>query len=252
MRTAPPQRTRPGMVMGATLLGTSIEWYDLAIYALAAVMIPQVFFPFLGPGAGILSFATLAIASVARPAGALLCGWIGDTAGRRPTLIGSMLVMTVTTVGIGFIPDYHAIGWFSPALLVLLRVLQSLAVGGEWGGATSYAVAAAPPRWRAGFGAFPQMGNSLGIFLSSVVFTLAALPGGDFFLHMGWRIPFWVAGALGLVGLWLRFSIEESREFLKTQQNKFVHPDAPRARLRPGTMALAAGAFLLPIAGISS
>lgn len=248
----PRTRTRPGKVMGATLLGTSIEWYDFAIYSMAAaVVIPQVFFPYLDPGSGILSsFATLAIASVARPAGALLFGWIGDTAGRRPALIGSMLVMTVATVGIGFIPGYASIGIMAPVLLVLLRVLQSLAVGGEWGGATSYAVEAAPPRWRAVFGAFPQMGNSLGIFLSSAVFTLAALPGQEFFLETGWRIPFWVAGGLGLIGLWLRFSIEESQEFLETKQNRIVNPHAQKARMRPGLLLLAAGAFLMPIAGI--
>ncbi|MCT1616984.1 MFS transporter [Kocuria indica] len=245
----PRTRTRPGKVMGATLLGTSIEWYDFAIYSMAAaVVIPQVFFPYLDPGSGILSsFATLAIASVARPAGALLFGWIGDTAGRRPALIGSMLVMTVATVGIGFIPGYASIGIMAPVLLVLLRVLQSLAVGGEWGGATSYAVEAAPPRWRAVFGAFPQMGNSLGIFLSSAVFTLAALPGQEFFLETGWRIPFWVAGGLGLIGLWLRFSIEESQEFLETKQNRIVNPHAQKARMRPGLLLLG-----MSLAGIFS
>ncbi|MDN5761340.1 MAG: MFS transporter [Microlunatus sp.] len=252
----PPARTAPAKVIGATVLGTTIEWYDFAIFVFAAaVVFPTVFFPTLSPGTGVLSsFATLAIAAIARPLGALIFGHIGDSIGRRRALILSMVLMSSATVAIGLVPGFGSIGWFAPAILLTLRIVQSVAVGGEWGGAVAYAVESAPPRWRAVFGSFPQIGNSLGLFLASAIITLIARD-SEWFIAFGWRIPFFVAGVFGVAGIILRLIIDESPEFvaarrLEEQTRSEVVKDRPLIELfrtESGLVLQAAGAFLATI-----
>lgn len=252
-----PARTSPAKVIGATVIGTTIEWYDFAIYVFsAAVVFPTVFFPTLSPGSGVLSsFATLAIAALTRPLGAMIFGHIGDTIGRRRSLLLSMILMTSATVCIGFVPGFAAIGWFGAVLVLLLRILQSVAVGGEWGGAVAYAVESAPPRWRSVFGSFPQLGNSLGLFAASGIITIFD-QNAEWFIAFGWRIPFFIAGVFGVAGIVLRLIIDESPEFITARRVEQERAVTKAALERPLTVLFrtetrvvlqAAGAFLATI-----
>jgi metabolite-proton symporter len=205
-----------GQVLFASLIGTTIEFFDFYIYATAAVLVfPRLFFPSTDPASGILaSLATFAIAFVARPIGSALFGHFGDRIGRKATLVAALLTMGISTVAIGALPTYATIGVAAPALLSLCRFGQGLGLGGEWGGAVLLAVENAPPNQRAWYGMFPQLGAPIGFFFSGSVFLLLSerLTNDQFFAY-GWRIPFLASAALVLVGLYVRLTISETPVF---------------------------------------
>ncbi|WP_343956508.1 MFS transporter [Yaniella flava] len=208
----------------ASFSGTAIEWYDFFIFGTAAALVfNTAFFPDLDPVAGTLaSFATFGVAFFARPVGAIVFGHFGDRIGRKTMLVLSLLIMGIATVSIGFIPTYDDIGIMAPILLVIARVLQGFAVGGEWGGAVLMAVEHAPPRKRAFYGSFPQAGVPAGLVLSTGAFLLVELMPEAEMMAWGWRIPFWASGLLVIVGLYIRMKIVESPEFQQVKDEDRV------------------------------
>src|SRR4249919_2102758 len=203
-------------VLFASLVGTTIEFFDFYIYATAAVLVfPGLFFPPSDPASATLaSLATFAIAFVARPIGSALFGHFGDRIGRKTTLVAALLTMGISTVTIGLLPTYDRIGVAAPLLLALCRFGQGLGLGGEWGGAVLLAIENAPPGKRAWYGMFPQLGAPVGFFLSGTVFlALSAWLTDEQFFAFGWRIPFLASAALVLVGLWVRLTITETPVF---------------------------------------
>src|SRR6476469_3159109 len=218
-RTAEPPTTRintPRQVLFASLIGTTIEFFDFYIYATAAVLVfPRLFFPASDPASAILaSLATFAIAFLARPIGSALFGHFGDRVGRKTTLVAALLTMGVSTVSIGALPTYQTIGVAAPLLLALCRFGQGLGLGGEWGGAVLLAIENAPPGKRAWYGMFPQLGAPIGFFFSGAVFLgLSAWLTDQQFFAFGWRIPFLASAALVAVGLYVRLTITETPVF---------------------------------------
>src|SRR5687768_4285991 len=215
--TASPRRVNtPGQVLFASLIGTTIEFFDFYIYATAAVLVfPRLFFPASDPASATLaSLATFGIAFLARPIGSALFGHFGDRVGRKTTLVAALLTMGFSTVAIGALPTYASIGLAAPALLALCRFGQGLGLGGEWGGAVLLAIENAPPGKRAWYGMFPQLGAPLGFALSSGGFLiLSALLTDEQFFTYGWRIPFVASAVLVLVGLYVRLTISETPVF---------------------------------------
>ncbi|MCC2974948.1 MFS transporter [Massilia sp. IC2-476] len=209
---------KPRTVLFASLIGTTIEFYDFYIYATAAVLVfPRLFFPAADPAAATLqSLATFAIAFFARPVGSAVFGHFGDRIGRKATLVAALLTMGISTVLIGLLPTYASIGTLAPLLLALCRFGQGLGLGGEWGGAVLLATENAPPGKRAWYGMFPQLGAPIGFFLSGGTFLLLGqlMPDEDFFSY-GWRIPFLASALLVLVGLYVRLKITETPDFQK-------------------------------------
>ncbi|MFF8396304.1 MFS transporter [Streptomyces sp. NPDC016172] len=202
----------------ASLAGTAIEFYDFFVYGTAAALIlGPLFFPTFSPVAGTLAaFATFGVGFVARPLGSVLFGHIGDRRGRRPVLVASLLLTGASTVAVGCVPTYDSIGVVAPLLLLVLRFLQGLGLGGEWGGAVLLAVEHAPAERRALWSSFPQVGPALGFLLANgVVLGLSSTLTEAQFAAWGWRVPFWAAGVLAVVGLWLRSSLTESPSFLE-------------------------------------
>ena len=206
----------PGTVLFASLIGTTIEFFDFYIYATAAVIVfPRLFFPSSDPTAATLqSLATFAIAFFARPIGSAVFGHYGDRIGRKATLVAALLTMGASTVLIGLLPAYSSIGTLAPLLLALCRFGQGLGLGGEWGGAVLLATENAPPGKRAWYGMFPQLGAPIGFFLSGGIFLLLSetLTDAEFFRY-GWRIPFLASTLLVAVGLYVRLKISETPEF---------------------------------------
>ncbi|BCW45312.1 MFS transporter [Arthrobacter sp. StoSoilB5] len=214
----PHSRKTLRKVAFASAAGTTIEFYDFFIYGTAAALVfPVVFFPALGAAAGtVASFGTFAVAFIARPVGAIIFGHYGDRIGRKKTLITTLLMMGIATVLIGLIPDASTIGIAAPILLVVLRFVQGLAVGGEWAGATLLTAEYAPQGRRGMFGSFPQLGPSVAFALASGTFLVTSLTLGDkseAFITIGWRVPFILSAVLVLVGFWVRTSIEETPVF---------------------------------------
>ena len=206
----------PRQVLFASLVGTTIEYFDFYIYGTAAVLVfPRLFFPASDPTAATLaSLATFGIAFLARPVGSALFGHFGDRVGRKTTLVAALLTMGVSTVAIGALPTYLTIGLAAPLLLALCRFGQGLGLGGEWGGAVLLAIENAPRDKRAWYGMFPQLGAPIGFFLSGVVFL--ALSEGltdEQFFAFGWRVPFLASAVLVLVGLYVRLAISETPVF---------------------------------------
>ena len=205
-------------ILVASLIGTTIEFFDFYIYATAAVLVfPKLFFPSSSPTAATLaSFATFALAFVARPIGAALFGHFGDRKGRKATLVAALMTMGPSTVAIGLLPSYHSIGVLAPALLCLFRFGQGLGLGGEWGGAVLLATENAPEGKKAWYGMFPQLGAPIGFLASSGIFLLLSKTLSDQqFLNFGWRIPFVASALLVWVGLYVRLKITETPDFLK-------------------------------------
>ena len=203
-------------VLFASLIGTTIEFFDFYIYATAAVLVfPALFFPGTDAMTAMLSsFATFAIAFFARPVGAVVFGHFGDRIGRKATLVAALMTMGLSTVAIGLLPTYAQVGVVAPLLLALCRFGQGLGLGGEWGGAVLLATENAPPGKKAWFGMFPQLGAPIGFILSTLSFIiLTATLRDDQFLSWGWRIPFVASALLVLVGLWVRLRITETPEF---------------------------------------
>ena len=214
-----------GRIVLASLVGTTIEFYDFYIYGTAAALvIGQAFFPQSAPGTQALNaFLTFGIAFVARPVGAMLFGHFGDRIGRKSTLVASMLVMGLSTTLIGLLPGYATAGALAPWLLCLLRFGQGIGLGGEWGGAALLATENAPQGRRAWFGMFPQLGPPLGFLLANGLFLGLLLGLGEpVFVAWAWRVPFLVSAALVAIGLYLRVSMEETPAFVAAMRR-----DAP-------------------------
>lgn len=226
-KSTAPVNPRSRVVL-ASLIGTTIEFYDFYVYATAAVLVfPHLFFPSEDPTTGLLaSFAVFGAAMVARPVGAVIFGHLGDKRGRKATLVGALLTMGVATFLIGVLPTYQMVGWLAPLLLVILRIGQGFALGGEWSGAALVATENAPKGKRALFGTFPQLGAPIGFIIANGLFLIIAaiLPSDDpsmpseAFLEWGWRIPFLFSVVMVIVGLWVRLRLVESTAFTKAKQ----------------------------------
>jgi metabolite-proton symporter len=229
MSSAPATASAPAnprsRVVVASLIGTTIEFYDFYVYATAAVLVfPHLFFPTGDETTALLSsFAVFGAAMVARPLGAVFFGHLGDKRGRKATLVGALLTMGIATFLIGLLPTYALVGWLAPLLLVVLRLAQGFALGGEWSGAALVATENAPAGKRAWYGTFPQLGAPIGFIIANGLFLViaAVLPSGDpslpsqEFLDWGWRIPFLFSAVMVAVGLWVRLRLVESATFSK-------------------------------------
>jgi metabolite-proton symporter len=209
-------------VLFASMIGTTIEFYDFYIYATAAVLVfPRLFFATGDSASAMLqSLATFALAFFARPVGSVLFGHFGDRVGRKATLVAALLTMGLSTILIGLVPGYASIGVVAPVLLALCRFGQGLGLGGEWGGAVLLATENAPPGRRAWYGMFPQLGAPVGFLCSTGIFLLLTnrMSDADFFAY-GWRIPFLASAALVLVGLYVRLRLTETPEFRRAIEN---------------------------------
>lgn len=217
-------------VVFATVVGTTVEWYDYFVYAAAAGLVfGQLFFKPAGEGvATILSFLTVGISFLFRPLGAFLAGHLGDRYGRRVVLMLTLILMGASTAVIGLLPTYDTIGIAAPLILVLLRILQGISAGGEWGGAVLMAVEHAPRDKRGLFGASPQIGVPLGLLLASGMMALMALIApGEAFVSWGWRVPFLLSVVLIGIGHYIRRRVEESPVFLEIAERKQQVPATP-------------------------
>ncbi|MEU3216182.1 MFS transporter [Streptomyces sp. NPDC032161] len=209
-------RATAGRTALATLAGTTLEWYDFFLYGTAAALIfNQQFFPSLSPAAGTLAaFSTFAVGFIARPLGGLVFGHYGDRIGRKATLVVSLVLMGIGSTLIGAIPNYDTIGFWAPVLLVALRIVQGIGLGGEGAGATLMSMEHAPRGKKNLYAGFPQMGTPGGLVLANVVFlTTNALVGDRAFTSWGWRIPFLLSFVLVAVGLLIRLRVTESPSF---------------------------------------
>ncbi|MFC8429841.1 MFS transporter [Streptomyces sp. NPDC057253] len=231
----------------ASLAGTAIEFYDFFVYGTAAALVlGPLFFPTFSPVVGTLAaFGTFGVGFVARPLGSVLFGHIGDRHGRRPVLVASLLLTGAATVAVGCVPTYDTIGVAAPVLLLVLRFLQGLGLGGEWGGAVLLTAEHAPAERRGLWTSFPQVGPALGFLLANgVVLALSAGLTEAQFAAWGWRVPFWAAGVLAAVGLWLRSSLAESPSFLEIDDHARV-PLVEVARGHWRLVLLTAGALAI-------
>ncbi len=244
---APVATNSPAQVLTASVVGTTIEFFDFYVYATAAVLVfPTLFFPGSDPTSALLaSFATFSIAFFARPLGAIVFGHYGDRIGRKTTLVAALLTMGVSTVVIGLLPTYEQIGVIAPLLLAICRFGQGFGLGGEWGGAVLLATENAPPGKRSWYGMFPQLGAPLGLFLSSGVFwILLHFMSQEALLSWGWRVPFIASIVLVAVGLWVRLSITETPAFQKAI-DKHERVEVPVAELfRKHKRSLVLGTFV--------
>lgn len=218
--TSAPSGNKRSRVVLASLIGTSIEFYDFYVYATAAVLVfPTLFFANDDPAvARLASFAVFGVAFIARPVGSVVFGHFGDRIGRKGTLVGSLLVMGVATVLIGCIPAGTTPGWevAAPAILVVLRFCQGLGLGGEWSGAALLATENAPAGRRAIWGTFPQLGAPIGFIVANLVFVLlGSVLSDEAFLSWGWRVPFLASALLVVVGLYVRITLIETPAFQK-------------------------------------
>ncbi|MCH1997871.1 MHS family MFS transporter, partial [Achromobacter xylosoxidans] len=215
-KTAPARSRRDYVTAGlASMMGTTIEWYDFFLYGTAAALIfNKIFFPSFDPLTGTLAaFATYSVGFFARPLGGVIFGHYGDRIGRKSMLLITLLLMGVPTILIGLIPSYEQIGYWAAVLLVLMRFLQGIAVGGEWGGAVLMAVEHAPQGKKGFFGSLPQAGVAPGLILSSLAMgAVAGLPEQDM-LSWGWRLPFLASVVLLAVGWFIRVKVAESPDF---------------------------------------
>ena len=220
--SAPAQSgTRFGRVVGASVVGTTVEWYDFFLYGSAAAL---VFGPLFFPGddafvTTLAAFATYAVGFFARPVGALIFGHFGDRVGRKKLLVISLLMMGGATFCIGLLPTYPTVGVLAPILLITLRLIQGFALGGEWGGAVLIVSEHGKPENRGFWASWPQAGAPAGNLLATgVLALLAAFQSDEAFLAWGWRIPFLLSAVLIIVGLWVRISVSESPVFLEAQR----------------------------------
>ena len=258
-------------VAGTALAGTSIEWYDFFIYGTAAALVfPAVFFPAEMPAtvALIASFSTFAVGFIARPLGGVVFGHFGDRVGRKKTLVVALLIMGAGTTMIGLLPTYESIGIFAPLLLVLLRFVQGLAIGGQWGGAMLLVTESAPSNKRGYYGAFAQAGAPVGVILANLAFlVIGASMSDESFMAWGWRVPFLASVVLIGISMYVQLNLEDTPAFKALEKNKLkkktqggnaepedtigadlVNPNRSPVlealRLYPKRIALAAGAFI--------
>ncbi|MFC0106293.1 MFS transporter [Kibdelosporangium aridum] len=252
VQTGAGQRLRPLRVAFASFIGTAIEWYDFFLFGAAATLVFNTqFFPTLSPLAGTLAaFAAFGVAFVARPLGGIVFGHFGDRIGRKRMLIISLLLMGGSTVAIGLLPTHAQIGIAAPLLLVVVRLLQGFAVGGEWGGAVLMAVEHAPPQRRAFYGSFPQAGVPAGLVLSAAAFLAVQQLPKEQLLSWGWRLPFLASALLLFVGLYVRSRLEESPEFEKVSTAGRVSSFPLRDTLRRSPRAVLVGIFTQAAANI--
>ncbi|RTL50218.1 MAG: MFS transporter [Bradyrhizobiaceae bacterium] len=249
-----PANPRSRVIL-ASLIGTTIEFYDFYVYATAAVLVfPHLFFPAGNDTTALLaSLAVFGAAMIARPLGAVFFGHLGDKRGRKVTLIGALLTMGIATFLIGLLPTYSSVGWFAPLMLVILRLAQGFALGGEWSGAALVATENAPAGKRAIFGTFPQLGAPLGFIIANGLFLLIAelLPSNDpsrpsdAFLNWGWRIPFLFSAVMVIVGLWVRSTLVESAAFENTVKKGQVQKVPLAAAARTYWKELILGTFYM-------
>ncbi|MEU7878760.1 MFS transporter [Microbispora bryophytorum] len=228
MANTPPARI--GKVVGASLIGTTIEWYDFFLYGSAAALVfNKLFFPTEDELTGtLLAFLTYAVGFVARPLGGLVFGHYGDRLGRKRLLVVSLLMMGGATFLIGLLPTYAALGAGAPLLLTVLRLVQGFALGGEWGGAVLLVSEHGDPRHRGFWASWPQAGAPGGnLIATGVLALLAAVQPDDAFLAWGWRIAFLLSGVLVLIGLWIRLTVAESPLFQEALERQEPAPKAP-------------------------
>lgn len=246
-------RRQPARAAAAAFVGTTIEWYDFYIYATAAALIfGKLFFPSDEPFFSTLaSFGTFAVGFFARPFGGLVFGHLGDRIGRKKALVATLAIMGVGTVGIGFLPTYASAGTIAPVLLVLLRVAQGIAIGGEWGGAVLMASEHAPKEKRTFLASFAQLGSPAGLILSLLAFRTVASMDKAAFFAWGWRLPFLASAVLLIVGLLIRMGVDESPEFerVKAERNTARLPVAEVVRNAWRTVLLCLGANVIGVAG---
>ena len=235
----------------ASFVGTAIEFYDFYLYGTAAALIfPKVFFPDMGPTmATVSSLATFAAAFFSRPVGAAVFGHFGDRLGRKKTLVATLLIMGLSTVGVGLVPSAASIGTAAPILLLCLRLGQGFAVGGEWAGSALLSAEYAPVAQRGRYGMFTQLGAGAGLAASNLVFLIVSVTIGehsDVFLDWGWRVPFLFSAVLVIVALYVRLSVEETPVF-RAEADRGAVPRAPLAelvRLQWRHVLLAAGCMV--------
>lgn len=204
----------------ASLVGSSIEWFDYFLYGtVAALVFNQLFFVTEDPSVGlILAYASFALSFFIRPFGGIIFSHIGDRIGRKKTLVVTLTLMGVATFGMGLLPTYQAIGIWAPILLITLRLVQGIGIGGEWGGALLLAVEYAPKEKRGLYGAIPQMGVTIGMVMGTVALSIMTLLPEGAFMTWGWRIPFLLSALLVIFGLWIRKGIDETPSFKKVQE----------------------------------
>ncbi|MEI7056695.1 MFS transporter [Nocardioides sp. CCNWLW239] len=240
----------------SSLLGTTIEYYDFLLYStMAALVFGGVFFPDASPAVGtIAAFGTLAAGYIARPLGGLIFGHFGDRLGRKAMLILTMTLMGIASFLIGVIPTYATIGVAAPLLLVLLRVVQGIAVGGEWGGAALMVIEHAEPDRRGTWAAIMQLGSPIGFLLSTAAVALVSRLGSEEFMSWGWRLPFLASAVLLVIGLYVRLNVTESPVFKEAVERAEARagsrPKVPVLQLlaTPGPLLLACAAGIGPFA----
>jgi metabolite-proton symporter len=208
-------------VLIASLTGSSIEWFDYFLYGTAAALVfNKIFFPMVDPVIGlILSYLSFSLTFFIRPIGGVLFAHIGDRIGRKKTLVLTLSLMGGATVTIGLLPTYDMIGMWAPALLILMRIIQGMGIGGEWGGALLLAYEYAPEKRKGFFGSIPQAGVTIGMLMATFIVSLMTLFSEEDFLSWGWRIPFLLSSILVLIGLWIRKDIDETPDFQKVKQS---------------------------------
>ncbi|WP_250516870.1 MFS transporter [Caballeronia sp. INDeC2] len=245
---------QPGRAATAAFIGTMIEWYDFYIYATAAALVfGELYFPssdrFVSTMA---SFATFAVGFFARPLGGIIFGHLGDRIGRKKALMTTLMMMGVATVGVGLLPEYSKVGMLAPVLLVLLRVVQGIAVGGEWGGAVLMAGEHAPQGRRTFFASFAQLGSPAGLILSLIAFRAVTSMDKADFMSWGWRVPFLASAVLLIVGIVIRLGVNESPEFARVKESNRTAklPIAEVFSSAWGLVLLCIGANTIGIAGV--
>jgi MFS family permease len=236
-----------GRVIFASLIGTSVEFYDFYAYATAAVLaFPTLFFPTGNETTALLaSFATFGAAMVARPIGAMFFGHFGDRIGRKGTLVASLLTMGIATFLIGFLPTYANVGWWATLMLIVLRLAQGFALGGEWSGAALIATENAPAGKRGWWGTFPQLGAPIGFIIANLVFLLINTVWPGSFLTWGWRVPFIFSAVMVIVGLWVRLRLVESHTFQKAVKADVISKLPLGTLLRRNWKSVVLGTFYM-------
>jgi metabolite-proton symporter len=232
----------------ASAVGTTVEWYDFFVYGTAAGLVfNKVFFPQFDPVVGtLLSLASFAVAFVARPIGGVLFGHFGDRIGRKSMLVVTLSIMGGATFAVGLLPSYETTGVAAPVVLVILRFIQGLSLGGEYGGAVLMAIEHSPPGRRGFYGSWVQMGVPVGLILGNLVFLAFAPMSDDSFLQWGWRVPFLIGGVFVVFGLFIRLRLQESPAFQHAKEAEGVVklPIAVVLREYPKEVALTGGAYL--------